>query len=84
MAPKKAILISCSDHYKFRLNVIDESMKSLGYETTYLTSNYDHDTKSVFISKVEGAVQIPVRPYKKNLSVDRILSHREFAKKAFA
>jgi len=84
MAPKKAILISCSDHYKFRLNVIDESMKSLGYETTYLTSNYDHDTKSAFVSEVEGAVQIPVRPYKKNLSVDRILSHREFAKKAFA
>lgn len=83
MAPKKAYLISCSDHYKFRLNVIDESLKSIGYETTYLTSNYDHDTKSVFVSKVEGAVQIPVRSYKKNLSADRILSHREFAKKAF-
>ena len=54
MAPKKAYLISCSDHYKFRLNVIDESIKALGYETTYLTSNYDHDTKSVFVSKVEG------------------------------
>ena len=84
MAPKKAYLISCSDHYKFRLNVIDESIKALGYETTYLTSNYDHDTKSVFVSKVEGVVQIPVRPYEKNLSADRILSHREFAKKAFA
>ena len=83
MAPKKAYLISCSDHYKFRLNVIDESLKSIGYETTYLTSNYDHDTKSVFVSNVEGAVQIPVRPYKKNLSVARILSHREFAKKVF-
>ena len=84
MAPKKAYLISCSDHYKFRLNVIDESIRSMGYETTYITSNYNHDTKSVFVSKVEGVVQIPVRPYKKNLSVDRILSHREFAKKAFA
>lgn len=83
MAPKKAYLISCSDHYKFRLNVIDESLRSIGYETTYLTSNYDHDTKSVFVSNVEGAVQIPVRPYKKNLSVARILSHREFAKKVF-
>ena len=84
MAPKKAYLISCSDHYKFRLNTIDESIKSAGYETTYLTSDYDHDTKSVFVSDVAGAVQISVRPYKKNLSADRILSHREFAKKAFA
>lgn len=83
MAPKTAYLITCSDHYKFRLDVIDESLKSIGYQTTYLTSNYDHDTKSVFVSKVEGAVQIPVRPYKKNLSADRILNHREFAKKAF-
>ena len=50
MAPKKAYLITCSDHYKFRLNVVDESLQSVGYETTYLTSNYDHDTKSVFVS----------------------------------
>lgn len=84
MAPKKAYLISCSDHYKFRLNVIDESLRSMGYETTYITSNFDHDTKSRFVSDVEGAVQIPVRPYKKNLSANRILSHREFARKAFA
>ena len=83
MAPKKAYLISCSDHYKFRLNVIDDSLRSAGYETTYLTSNYDHDTKAEFVSDVEGAVQIPVRPYKKNLSMNRILSHREFAKKVF-
>jgi len=84
VTPKTAYLITCSDHYKFRLNVIDESLQSLGYKTTYLTSNFDHDTKSVFVSPVAGAVQIPVRIYKKNLSLDRILSHREFAKKAFA
>ena len=84
MAPKTAYLITCSDHYKFRLDVIDESLKAVGFQTTYLTSNFDHDTKSVFVSKVEGAVQIPVRPYQKNLSADRILNHREFSKKAFA
>ena len=63
MAPKKAYLIRCSDHYKFRLNLIDDSLKSIGYETPYLPSSYDHDTHSV--------------------SADRILSHREFAKKTF-
>lgn len=83
MEGKTAFLISCSDHYKFRLHVVDKCLRDMGWKTVYLTSNYDHDTKAVFQSHVEGSIQIPVRPYKKNLSADRILSHREFAKKAF-
>jgi hypothetical protein len=37
----------------------------------------------VFTCKVDGCVQLPARPYQKNLSVARILNHREFARDVF-
>ena len=81
---KKAVLISCSDHYDHRLYVIDGCLRSRGYETTYITSDFDHTAKQVFTCRVPGAVQIHAKPYRTNLSVDRILSHRGFAKEVFA
>ena len=80
---KKAYLISCSDHYDHRLHVADSCLRSRGYDTTYITSDFDHTGKAVFTCKVDGCVQLPARPYKKNLSVDRILNHREFARDVF-
>jgi len=83
MPKKSAYLISCSDHYDHRLHVADSCLRSRGYETTYITSDFDHTAKRVFTCRVEGCVQLPARPYRKNLSVDRILSHREFARDVF-
>ena len=80
---KKAYLISCSDHYGHRLHVADSCLRSRGYDTTYITSNFDHTGKVVFTCKVDGCVQLPARPYQKNLSVARILNHREFARDVF-
>ncbi len=83
MPKKSAYLISCSDHYDHRLHVADDCLRSRGYETAYITSNFDHTAKREFTCRVEGCVQLPARPYRKNLSVARILSHREFARDVF-
>ena len=83
MLGKSVYLISCSDHYDHRLHVADSYLRSCGYDTTYITSNFDHTSKEVFTCRVEGCVQLPARPYRKNLSLDRILSHREFARDVF-
>lgn len=83
MHKKTAYLISCSDHYGHRLHVIDRYLRSQGYETTYITSDFDHTSKTVFSCAVPGCVQIHARPYRKNLSLDRILSHREFSRDVF-
>lgn len=80
---KTAYLISCSDHHGHRLNVIDTYLQSKGYSTTYITSDFDHTSKEVFTCDVPGAVQIHARPYRKNLSLDRILSHQMFARDVF-
>lgn len=83
MKNKIAYLISCSDHYGHRLNVIDGYLQSCGYSTTFITSDFDHSSKQEFTCAVPGCVQIHARAYRKNLSVDRILSHYEFARDVF-
>ncbi len=83
MSKKVAYLISCSDHYAHRLHVVDGYLHSRGYDTVYVTSDFDHTSKQTFQCNVPGCVQIHARPYLKNLSLDRILSHREFARDTF-
>ena len=51
---KRAVLLSCSDHYNHRLYVIDGYLRSLGYETVYYTSDFDHTSKKVFRCTVPG------------------------------
>ena len=80
---KRAVLISCSDHYTHRLFAIDEYLRSAGFFTTYVTSDFDHSSKRALRCSVPGCVQLPARPYQKNLSLDRILSHRQYAKDVF-
>ncbi len=80
---KKAVCISCSDHYDHRLHIAAHCLRERGYDTTYITSDFDHTRKENFVCSVEGCVQIPARPYRKNLSLDRILSHRNFARDVF-
>ena len=77
---KRAYLISCSDHYDHRMCYWDRSLRSLGFATTYLTSDFSHNGKMQFHCTVPGCEQLHVRPYAKNLSLDRILSHRGFAR----
>ena len=80
----KACIISCSDHYHHRMFLWDTCLQRLGYRTEYITSDFDHATKQRFSCKVPGCVQLPVMEYRKNLSIERILSHRIFAKSAKA
>ena len=61
---KRAVLLSCSDHYNHRLYVIDGYLKSQGYETVYYTGDFDHSSKKVFHCSVPGCRQIHVRPYR--------------------
>lgn len=83
-AKKRAVIVSCSDHYRHRLHVTDTYLKSKGYVTSYYTGDFDHNTKKAYHCSVPGSRQFHVRPYQKNISLSRILSHREFARQVFA
>ena len=81
---KKAVCISCTHHYYERIAPVESALREKGYEITYLTSDFHHNSKKHY--KVEGldhCIQIPTKPYQKNISPQRILSHIRFARDVF-
>lgn len=83
MNEKIVYIVSCSDHYNFRLHIVDRYFQESGYKTIYLTSDFDHDTKASFSCSVPSSIQLHAKAYKKNLSIQRVLSHRSFAKSVY-
>ncbi len=82
--PKKlAVLISCTDHYANRMYLHHQLLEERGFQVLYVTSDFHHTRKQPMRCAVPGAVQLHVRPYRKNLSADRILSHRDFARQVY-
>ena len=63
-----------------RVQLLKKYYTSRGYEVKSVTSNFSHRKKAVYDPSTD--VVIPVREYHKNLSLDRILSHKQFAKGA--
>ena len=57
-------------------------MLSQGYKCTYITSDFNHYTKEFYKVDKPDTIQIPTKPYKKNLSFSRLYSHIKFAKDA--
>lgn len=80
---KRAVVISCTDHYAERMGCWVNALTDSGYNTGYVTADYSHTKKQHYICSVKGSIQLPVIPYKKNLSIERILSHRKFAKNVY-
>ncbi len=76
---KQAVLISCFHYYDNRLFLADEYLKAQGFRTQYLTADYDTVRKRPFQCHQPDSYQIHTRPYYKNLTLRRILSHRDFA-----
>ena len=79
---KHAVIISCFDHYE-RMIYWDQSAQDLGYWTTYIAADFSHGAKTKYVCPVKGCKQIHVMPYRKNLSIQRVLSHHMFAKKLY-
>ncbi|MBE6733532.1 MAG: glycosyltransferase family 4 protein [Ruminococcaceae bacterium] len=77
---KKAMLISCTNHYNERTVFFENYFLKNGYECTYITSDFNHSTKSFYKLEKPNTIQIPTKSYKKNLSLSRIYSHLKFSK----
>lgn len=76
----KAICISCFNHYETRMQGLIEYLEKKGYEVKYLISDFNHFSKTKYTVDYKGAKQIHVMPYKKNISLQRLLSHYCFSK----
>lgn len=79
---KKAVLISCFDTHEKRLRLICELLQK-EYDVTILLSDFDHIAKKRNGNSKLKCEYIHVMPYKKNISVKRLYSHDEFARKTY-
>ena len=80
---KKAAIITCFESNEERTSFVIEALKQRDYETIGVSTDYSHIRKEKRTDRKDPYIQIETIPYKKNLSVSRLLSHRDFAKKAF-
>ena len=80
----KCVIINCFNNYNYDIRVkpIEAFLIEKGYKCEYITSDFNHVTKSRNIFNRTKSIQIKVLPYHKNLSVRRLLSHYIFARKA--
>ncbi len=77
----RALVISCFDWYKKRLEPIREKLITYGYEVAVLESDFDHIKKSPVSERYKECTYIHVPKYRSNLSIRRIWSHLVFARK---
>lgn len=71
--------------YYFNLRDTDRAytvfsyFKQAGFEVKLLCGDYDHNSKKSVAYHIPEVVEIPVKPYAKNISVQRIRSYLKFA-----
>lgn len=81
---KKAVCISCTHHYRERTAPVEAVLQEKGYACTYITSDFNHNTKSHYtVDNLPQCIQIPTMPYTRNISPQRIFSHIRFARDTF-
>ena len=77
---KTAVLISCFDWYKARLEPVRELLIDRGYKVIILESDFDHIKKREIEMRYPECTYIHVPKYMKNISLQRIWSHIFFSK----
>lgn len=78
----KVTIINCFDTYGDRVDLIHRYFQEKDYDVDVLQSNFKHIKKEYITEKKEGYTYIETKPYSKNFSVNRMISHMDFSKKA--
>lgn len=78
---KNAILISCFNWYKIRLEPVRALLIEQGYNVTVITSDFNHINKNRVSNRYVECTYINVPEYRRNLSFQRIRSHWMFGRK---
>lgn len=79
----KVVIVNCFDTYEDRVDLLHDYFKSSGDNVTVVQSNFRHFKKVRRIKSKQDFIFVESKPYYKNMSISRMLSHYYFAKKAF-
>lgn len=77
----KAIIITNSTNFEPRAELVGRCLKEAGVEVQYIYSDFSHREKKKLHRSEPDHVYVPTIPYHKNLSLRRIRSQMDFAKK---
>lgn len=77
----KVVIINCFDTYESRVELLHEYFVNRGDGVQVFTADFCHFKKCKRTDAPKDFVLIETKPYEKNLSLRRILSHMDFAKK---
>lgn len=80
-ADRDVVIVSCFETLEHRVELLKRYFEGKGRRVHVITSDWEHFHKRHRTSCPEGYELTPVRPYRKNLSVDRLASHYDFARK---
>lgn len=76
-------VVTCFESNEERSLFVCEALEKRGYQVEAITSDFSHIRKSKRDRIPTKFTAIRTRPYLKNLSISRMLSHKIFAKDAF-
>ena len=74
------VIVNCFETLDHRVELLRRYFNNQGKRVHVITSDWEHFHKRVRRDCSKGYELIHVRPYNKNLSVDRLISHHYFAK----
>lgn len=77
-------IVNCFDTYEQRVDLLREYFKERGNHVVVLSSDFKHIEKVRRTQPKEDYKFFTADPYKRNFSLDRILSHRQLSKKIFS
>lgn len=79
----KVIIVNCFDSSIDRVQSVKKYFEAKKHEVMIIQSDFLHVKKQKRADKKEGYIFVDTISYKKNLSIRRLYSHYDFARKAF-
>lgn len=73
-------IVNCFETYEHRVDLLLDSFKSQGHKAIVLASDFKHIDKKRRTEKKKGFKFFHVEAYHKNLSIQRMKSHRHFSR----
>ncbi|PRO65835.1 glycosyltransferase [Alkalicoccus urumqiensis] len=79
----KIVLVNCFDTYENRIDLIHDYFVKKGHNVTVIQSDFRHFKKTQRFDIKQNFIFIKSKPYYKNISIARLISHYNYAKNAF-
>jgi glycosyltransferase involved in cell wall biosynthesis len=79
----RVVIVNCFDTYEDRIDLLHDFFIDYGHDVTVIQSDFRHFKKVKRSESKQDFIFVESKPYYKNMSMARMTSHYQYAKKAF-